>query len=345
LNRIEFTTKESSALGGVQLALEAIVEDISVKKKLFTELSEKLPADAILASNTSSLSITELARGIEAPDRVVGMHFFNPAEKMPLVEIIRGEQTSDKSVVIVAALASKLGKFPIVVSDVPGFLINRILSPYLNEALQMLLEGYRVEDIDRAATAFGMPVGPLRLLDEIGLDVAAHVAQVLEKGYGARMKAPLVVSKLLEIGRKGKKSGGGFYDWHKSKHSKSQVAVYSEIYTILNVHTALRSIQDLTPLTERLVFSLLNEAVRCLDESVSGTPGPEAASQIDLGMVMGIGFPPFRGGILHFADQLGCKKILETMQQLNKSHGDRFAPAAGITSRAKRNKKFSDKVL
>lgn len=334
LNRIEATTRDSSNLGNANFVIEAVFEDINVKKKLLADMARAVSPEAIIATNTSSLSVTEIASAIERPERVVGMHFFNPVEKMPLVEIVRGAKTSDKTIAVIAALTSKLGKFPIVVTDVPGFLVNRILSPYLNEAAFLLKDGFSVENIDRAALAFGMPMGPLRLLDEVGLDVAAHVAEIMLKGYGERMSGPRFAAALVAAGRKGRKNGAGFYDF-KDKESRPHAGIQG----LLKIESKSRP-NDERHIQERLVMSLLNEAVRCLDDGVAGVAGPDAASQVDLGTVMGIGFPPFRGGVLHYADSLGSKNVLATLQRLDRECGARFSPAPGIAARAKSGGSF-----
>ncbi|MCB0332271.1 MAG: enoyl-CoA hydratase/isomerase family protein [Bdellovibrionales bacterium] len=338
LNRIEATTRDSSNLGNAHFAIEAIFEDLQLKKKVLGDLAQKLPEDAIIATNTSSLSVSKIAEAIARPDRVIGMHFFNPVEKMPLVEIVRGNATSDKSVAIVAALATKLGKFPIVVEDVPGFLVNRILTPYLNEAGFLLHDGYSIEDIDREASRFGMPMGPIRLLDEVGLDVASHVSDVMIAGYGDRMKGPGLVTALLEAGRKGKKSGGGFYDYDNDQEAPS-----GEAKKLLGLEKK-REVGDKNLVVNRLMLSLMNEAVLCLDEGVAGAPGKEAADQIDLGTVMGMGFPPFYGGLLAYADSLGAKEILSRTQHLEKECGPRFTPVKGIVARAEQDKSFYEPI-
>lgn len=335
LNRVETTTRDSSNVGNSHFAIEAIVESMDAKKKVLGDLAKLLPADAIIASNTSSLSISEIAEAIPHPERVIGMHFFNPVEKMPLVEIVRGKKTGDKAIAIVAALATKLGKFPIVVEDVPGFLVNRILSPYIAEAGYLISDGYSFADIDRAASEFGMPMGPVRLLDEVGLDVAQHVGEIMVAGYGERMKAADHISKLLAAGRKGKKSGAGFYDFSEKGAVPSAAA-----RGLLG--TAKPEIQgpNRKEIADRLIMRLINEAVRCLDEGVAGSAGPEAASQIDLGTVMGMGFPPFRGGVLNYAQALGAKTVLDTLQKLSERFGARFAPFEGIRRRAERGSSF-----
>lgn len=275
----------------IGLVVEAIFEDLSVKKKVLSQIAGALSPEAIIASNTSSLSITEIAKGIAHPARVVGMHFFNPAEKMPLVEIVRGKQTSDKTIVVIAALATRLGKSPVVVEDVPGFLVNRVLFPYLAEALKLLGEGYSVFDIDHAAMEYGMPMGPLRLLDEIGLDVAKHVTQVMVDGYGDRMKGPDYLSTMVAKGRKGRKSGGGFYEFGATPH-----VAWPGLKDLLNLpipKTASR-----IEIEKRLFEAMTSEARRCFEEGVAGAPGAEARAQINLGSIMGIGYPAFRGGVL-----------------------------------------------
>ncbi len=333
LNRIEVTSTTSSNTGNANFAIEAILEEIDIKKKVLADLASQMPQDAIIATNTSSLSVTEIARAIPNPERVVGMHFFNPVPKMPLVEIIRADQSSDKTVAVVAALASKLGKYPIVVKDVPGFLVNRILAPYLNEAVY-LLQDQAATEIDRSALKFGMPMGPIRLLDEVGLDVVAHVQEVMFKGYGERMRGPDYASRLAKLGRMGKKSGSGFYNFHEG-----EAVPCTELRELLGLKPVTES-SDSAHICERLMLSLVNEAVRCLDEGVAGKPSPEAASQIDLGTVMGMGFPPFRGGIFGYADSLGAKKILEDLTRLEAKHGARFSPAPGIAARASKNISF-----
>ncbi len=339
INRIEATSRESSNIGNSQFVIEAIFEEMEIKKKVLSDVAKLMPPDAIVATNTSSLSVNEIASAIQNPERVVGMHFFNPVEKMPLVEIIRAKSTSDKTIAVTAALATKLGKFPIVVSDVPGFLVNRILSPYLNEAAYLLQEGYRIKDIDKAATLFGMPMGPLRLLDEVGLDVAAHVSETMIKGYGSRMSTPPFAKMLVGTGRKGKKSGSGFYDFADKESTPTP-----KIRELLQIAQPEIQTPDMQTIADRLVLQLINEAVRCLDEGVAGAPGPEAASQIDLGTVMGIGFPPFRGGILNYADSLGAEKILSQLKEYEEKAGARFAAAPGIEQRKKSKKKFSDRL-
>lgn len=335
LNRVETTSREIAQANNIQFAIEAVFEDLDLKRKLLSDLSAQIPQDAIIATNTSSLSVTKIAAAISNPERVVGMHFFNPVEKMPLVEIVMGEKTNDKTLAVIAALTVKLGKYPIMVRDVPGFLVNRILTPYLNEAAFLLQEGYSVKDIDQAALSFGMPMGPIRLLDEVGLDVASHVSEIMVQGYGERMKAPAFSKILSSNGRLGKKSGSGFYDFIDEKATPSIAA-----RELLRLSTHQKEVTNLVPLQQRLTMALLNETIKCLDEGVAGEPGKEAAAQINLGTIMGMGFPPFRGGALYYADSLGAAQILETMQRLEREVGPRFTPTTGIINRASNGEKF-----
>ena len=339
LNRIEVCSKESPNISNVNMVIEAVFEDMNLKKTILSDISKITPSDCLIASNTSSLSLSAIAEAVENPERVIGMHFFNPVEKMPLIEIIRGKKTNDKSIAVVAALAVKMGKFPIIVEDVPGFLVNRILTPYLNEAAYLLADGYEVRDIDKAATDFGMPMGPLRLLDEVGLDVASHVSEIMLKGYGDRLKGPGYARVLVDAGRKGKKNNAGFYDF-KDKDSTP----FAALRDVLKISAGRKENVDKSLLTKRLIYSLINEAVLCLDEGVAGAPGIGAAQQIDLGTVMGMGFPPFRGGLLNYANQLGAKNIYDTLSQFEKTYGARFQPAPGIQSRMSKNLSFYDRA-
>jgi 3-hydroxyacyl-CoA dehydrogenase/enoyl-CoA hydratase/3-hydroxybutyryl-CoA epimerase len=333
LNRIETITKTSTNIGNCNIAIEAIVEDISAKKAVLNEMAQQMPLNAIVATNTSSLSVTEIAKGITNPDRVIGMHFFNPVEKMPLVEIIRADQTSDKTICMVAALATKLGKLPIIVNDVPGFLVNRILVPYLNEAAFLLQDGYSIQAIDSAAAKFGMPMGPIRLLDEVGLDIAVHVGQTMLNGYGERMRAPDFCSTLVKNNKLGKKNSNGFYLYSPNQKPQPDPKI-SEILNI-KINPALTNENIII---DRLILNLANEAVKCLDEGVAGKPGLEAAKQIDLGTVMGIGFPPFHGGLIAYIQRRGLSEVIRKLKEFEKSFGARFSPAEGLERRLKDKK-------
>jgi 3-hydroxyacyl-CoA dehydrogenase/enoyl-CoA hydratase/3-hydroxybutyryl-CoA epimerase len=320
-NRIDWIQFSTPTISRTKIAIEAVFENIDLKKRIFSDLSAQIGSECIFATNTSSLSVTEMATAVPNPARFVGMHFFNPVEKMPLVEIIRGKQTSDETIASVAALTSEIGKFPIVVEDVPGFLINRILIPYLNEAVYLLEEGQSVEEIDKAALEFGLPMGPIRLLDEVGLDVAAHVSKVMVAGYGERMAVPAFAEKLLGLDRKGRKNNRGFYDYNGK-----QSTPWQGLAQALNLPTTPTQKLSRSELAERLTLHLVNEAMKCLNEGVAGTDPELARKQIDLGTVMGIGFPPFRGGVLYYAHQVGLEGLRSKIVALHALHGSRYQP-------------------
>ncbi|MCC6219610.1 MAG: enoyl-CoA hydratase/isomerase family protein [Deltaproteobacteria bacterium] len=328
-------------LSNVDIVVEAVSEKFELKKKIFEELDRTLDSKAILASNTSSLPISDFSADVSHRGRIVGMHFFNPVEKMPLVEVVCTKHTDERTIAFTSALAVSMGKYPVIVSEVPGFLVNRILTPYLVEAAFLLKEGFGIAEIDELATSFGMPMGPFRLLDEIGLDVAAEVSGIIEDSYGSRMSGPHYVAKLLAAGRKGKKGGKGFYLYEDG----NKAVLDNSVRGVLEVSAPVAiDRQKRAALTDRLILRLLNEAVMCLDEEVAGLAGPEAAGQIDLATVMGLGFAPFRGGILHYANTVGAKVILEKLTNLEREHGERFTPCSGIAARAKKRKTFLESV-
>ncbi|MEY4669434.1 MAG: hypothetical protein RL518_2133 [Pseudomonadota bacterium] len=320
-SRIDWLQFSSPTMARTGIVIEAVFEDMDLKKRIFGDIAAKVHPESILATNTSSLSVTEMANAIPHPERFIGMHFFNPVEKMPLVEIIRGEKTSEATIAKVAALTTEMGKFPIVVRDVPGFLINRILIPYLNEAVYLLMEGHSVEEIDRAALSFGMPMGPIRLLDEVGLDVAAHVSKVMVSGYGERMAVPDFAEKLVALGRKGRKNGAGFYTY-----TGKESAPWNGLAHALGLPATPARQRSQNEVSDRLVLHLVNEAMKCLNEGVAGEDHELAKKQIDLGTVMGIGFPPFRGGVLYHAEQVGLAAIRERLLTFEAEHGLRYKP-------------------
>ncbi len=337
INRIETTIDDSPNLSSCNFALESVNEDSVLKKKVLAELLKSLPQDAIIGTSTTTFSVTEIASSLDSPGRVIGLHFFAPVSKVPLAEIIRGEKTSNRAIAITAALTAKLGKLPIIVDDKPGYLINRVLYSYLLEAVQMVIEGYKAEDIEIAAKQFGFGSGPLMILDEIGLDVAAQIANSLNKAFGERFTKCPALQTLSDKGRKGKKSGVGFYNY-----AAPTAIPASDLNEVLSLKTEGSLIQEKRKIIDRLVFSMINEAIRCLDESVAGNPGPEAAGQIDLGSVHGFGFPDFRGGVLHYAQSLGSKAVLQKMLELEKSFGQRFSPCLGLRSRADKDSSFKE---
>jgi 3-hydroxyacyl-CoA dehydrogenase/enoyl-CoA hydratase/3-hydroxybutyryl-CoA epimerase len=323
-------TLDYAGFGNADFVIEAIVEDIRLKQKVFEEVEQEISVETIIASNTSSLSVTGIASVLKQRDRAVGFHFFNPVHRMPLVEIVRGEETSDETTVTAVAFAKRLGKIPVVVRNSPGFLVNRILGPYINEAARMLEEGVPIIVIDNAMLEFGMPMGPLHLMDEVGIDVAAKVGQILFAAFGKRMQPSPVIRTMHESGRLGKKGGAGFYLYDDSG-KKVDPAVYTTISDLVTGNTEQRreDIQD------RLYFTMLQEAARCLEEKVV-----RQARDVDAGMIFGTGFPPFQGGVLRRADQLGIQDCVARMQQLSEKYGERFRPPAQLVAMASENKCF-----
>jgi 3-hydroxyacyl-CoA dehydrogenase/enoyl-CoA hydratase/3-hydroxybutyryl-CoA epimerase len=290
------------------LVLEAVAERLEVKRKVFGELAAQVAPDTILATNTSSLSVTAIAEGLPHPERVVGVHFFNPAKKMPLVEIVRGERTSDEVVTRAAAFALQLGKTPVVVADVAGFLVNRLLGPYLDEALRLYDGGVDPRRIEEAARRFGMPMGPFRLLDEVGLDIAAHAAASLHAAYGPRMTPSTVIQPLLDAGHLGKKSGDGFYV-HLSWTNRPSKEFSSDLRRLCRPRSAQEEFLSDEEITDRLVLAMLAEGVRALEEGVVASP-----RDLDLATVFGMGFPPFRGGLLRWADSVGATELVRRLE-------------------------------
>ncbi|MCC6953719.1 MAG: hypothetical protein IT290_06340, partial [Deltaproteobacteria bacterium] len=333
-------TDDLNKLADADFVIEAIIEDLNVKREIFAKVEGVVGKDTIIATNTSSLSVNDLASALTDSSRIIGLHFFNPAERMPLVEIVRAKNTSDRAVLRSAALVSGAAKFPVIVEDVAGFLVNRILSPYLTEAAALLAEGYSVSDIDGAAMRFGMPMGPLRLLDEIGLDIAAKVSSIMVGRYGDRMRGPSYAETLAALGHLGRKNGSGFYN-----HTSEESVVDPQIRVKLGITAAEKVV---TPgsaeITDRLMLAMVNEGIRCLDEGVAGYPGKEAAAQIDLATVMGMGFPPFRGGLIFYAQSLGAKATAQRMDSLVKRAGPRFEASEGIRKRAEQGKSFFDSI-
>ena len=317
-------TLEYVGLGRVDLVVEAVVEKLPVKQKVFAELDGKVPRGAVLASNTSSLPIDEIASAVDRPERVVGMHFFNPVHKMPLVEVVVGERSGAEATNTVFDFARRLGKTPVVVKSSPGFLVNRLLTFYSLESLWLLAEGYRVEDVDRAMERWGMPVGPLTLTDEVGIDVAVEVGRVLHEAYGDRLPLPESFDALPDNGYLGKKNQKGLFRYEKGKRK----GVDPEALRLLGLEPTVDE-PDPRYLQERMVLRMIDEAARCLEEGVVGTAG-----ELDLAMIYGTGFPPFRGGPCHWADRQGLGWAIETLERFAASpavsHPDRYRPSGPL---------------
>jgi len=318
-------TVDYSGFANAQFAIEAVVENLDIKKKVFAQVSNVLSSKAILASNTSSLSVTEMALASKDPSRVIGFHFFNPVHRMPLIEIITTEFTSVQTLVSTLEFAKRLGKTPVIVKDAPGFLVNRILLGYINEAGRMLDEGGSIVEIDRIATDFGMPMGPFTLSDEVGLDVGVKVLHVLEAGLGHRFKPVKIFDEVLAQKLLGKKSGKGFYI-----HGKQRV-VNGQVQSLVKASGVPQK-----EVIERMIYMMINEAAMILQERV--VDGPDT---VDIGMIMGTGFPPFRGGLLRYADSIGIDHLIDGLEKLEARFKDgRFKPCAYILDLKNQHKKF-----
>jgi 3-hydroxyacyl-CoA dehydrogenase / enoyl-CoA hydratase / 3-hydroxybutyryl-CoA epimerase len=315
-------------LSPCELVIEAAPERADLKRDLFGALSMVCGDDVVLATNTSSIPVTSLAGAAARPENVVGMHFFNPVDRMPLVEVIRGAKTSDAAMVTVASFARKLGKTVVYCNDGPGFVVNRILGPYMNESGFLLEEGNSIESLDKAMIDFGMPMGPMALLDEVGIDVASKVAVILGDAFGARMERSSVVEKLYKDGRYGKKNGKGLYVYKDGKRQGPDASVY-KVIGVSSPHPA-----DARAVVERMTLAMINEAALILDEKIVATAG-----ELDLAMIMGTGFPPFRGGLLRYADSLGLPYILARLDGLTKL-GTRFVATEPLRRLAESGKKY-----
>ncbi|ELY1986223.1 fatty acid oxidation complex subunit alpha FadJ [Vibrio harveyi] len=314
----------------IDVVIEAVFEDLDLKQTMVADIEANAKPETIFATNTSSLPIHKIAEKAERPENIVGLHYFSPVEKMPLVEVIPHETTSEETISTVVALAKKQGKTPIVVKDKAGFYVNRILAPYMNEAAHILLANEPIEQLDGALLDFGFPVGPITLLDEVGVDIGAKIMPILVNELGERFKGPDVFDTLLNDGRKGRKSGKGFYSYKGKKKE-----VDKSVYKLLNL-TPESKLSD-NDIALRCVLPMLNEAVRCLDDGIIRSPRDG-----DIGAIFGIGFPPFLGGPFRYMDQFGLKELVEKMNEFASKYGDRYAPCDGLLTRAGEGRNFYD---
>jgi 3-hydroxyacyl-CoA dehydrogenase/enoyl-CoA hydratase/3-hydroxybutyryl-CoA epimerase/3-hydroxyacyl-CoA dehydrogenase/enoyl-CoA hydratase/3-hydroxybutyryl-CoA epimerase/enoyl-CoA isomerase len=324
------TSTSTKIFADCDVVIEAVTENEPVKKEVYGQLAGVIRDDAILASNTSTISITRLAQSAPHPERFVGMHFFNPVDRMELVEVIRGEKTSDETVATIVALAKRIRKTPIVVNDCPGFLVNRVLFPYMNESLILLQDGASVEAVDRAATRFGMPMGPLILTDLVGLDTAVYAGRVVAKAYPDRTVTSPILEEMLKASPGDKKSLLKF--WSSEKRSKPQPNPAVEAI-IAKHRTSTRAI-DQEEITDRLFLPMLLEATRVLEEKIVREP-----ADVDMGLILGIGFPPFRGGILRWCDSQGASAVVERLARYAPL-GKRFEPTESLLRLAKAKETF-----
>jgi 3-hydroxyacyl-CoA dehydrogenase/enoyl-CoA hydratase/3-hydroxybutyryl-CoA epimerase len=301
--RVDLTADE---VGLADVVIEAIVEKADAKRALFRDLEPKLSPTALIATNTSSIALEELAAALTRPERFVGLHFFNPVASLPLVEVVEGAQTSGQAMQAALSFVTSIGKLPLPCRSAPGFLVNRLLTPYMLEALNAHRDGHSLESIDAAAKRFGMPMGPVELADRVGLDVALHVAQILSPVL--RMDVPQLLREKVEKGDLGVKTGRGFYAYDtRGKPLKNRRAVSAD-----------------DDLGDRLLLPLINEAAACLDEGVVAD-----ADLVDAGVIFGAGFAPFTGGPLNYAKQRGVSNVTAKLRALAERFGTRFTPSKG----------------
>lgn len=333
-------------LRDVQFVIEAASEKMNVKKEIFRELAMEAGAKTIVATNTSALPVGELADVTVSPEHVIGLHFFNPVSRMKLVEVVIAKETSDETRERSLAFVRQIGKVPVIVRDNPGFLVNRVLFPYLLDAAQLFESGFEAEKIDNALVHFGMPMGPLRLIDEIGVDITIDIGNTLEKAYRRRDHVSAVLLWLQEVQMLGRKTGAGFYKyegktqtrndslrrWRRRLHGEPEGAEGPNIPP--NWHRDPRLRLDERALTRRLVFLMINEAARCVEARVVESP-----EDADYGMILGTGFAPFRGGPLRFAEHVGLKKVVDELERLARTEG-KFAPCEVLKKHARDGTKF-----
>ena len=317
------------------LIIEAVFEDIELKHQVIQEVEPHLRDECVWGSNTSSISITKLAEASRRPEQFIGLHFFSPVHRMPLLEIIITRQTSKQTIATSVEYGKKIGKFPIVVNDGVGFYTSRILAPYMNEASFILEEGAPVEALDQAMVDFGFPVGPMTLLDEVGIDVAAKVGKILLEAFGERLKPPSSMELLAKDARLGRKSKKGFYLYVTTRKGEiKKSGVDPTIYDLLPGGRNRKPVVT-SDMQSRLSMAMLNECARCLEEGILRSPRDG-----DIGAVMGLGFPPFRGGPFRYMDTLGLENVLRQLESLQKKWGDRFTASELIVQMADSKKSF-----
>ena len=320
-----------SGFSRADLVIEAVFEELEIKRQVLAEVEAQVRPDAIFATNTSTIPIHQISARARHPERVLGMHFFSPVERMPLLEVIPTEATSPDTIVTAVRFGRRMGKTVIVVADRPGFWVNRILSPYLNEAGHLLQEGVPIELIDRVMTEFGFPVGPVALLDEVGLDVAQKAGSVMHEAFGDRMKPAGTLSRMLGATRLGRKNSRGFYRY-KEGH---KAGVDRSVYPLLGVRPAEEVHEDLVE--RRLLYAMLNESALAVTDGVVRSP-----RDADIGAIFGIGFPAFRGGPLRMIDDLTPGRVVETLYQLQEQFGERFRPAPALLEMARTSRRYYD---
>jgi 3-hydroxyacyl-CoA dehydrogenase/enoyl-CoA hydratase/3-hydroxybutyryl-CoA epimerase len=307
-----------TSLDGADIIIEAVAEIQEVKLAVFRQLDQQAARGALLATNTSALSISELARATQWPERVIGLHFFNPVNRMQLVEIIHGPQTSLETIQRAQLFANQLGKLPVLVKDSPGFVVNRVLMPYLLEAVRLHAAGSPCGEVDEAMLHFGMAMGPLRVIDEIGIDVVLQIAGTLERHFGELDRAPEALRQLYQAGRLGRKTGDGFFTYEGGANVPSKAPAPAR--TISGSSTG-EAVRDPARLRDRMLFLMINEAARCVEEQVVSDP-----ADVDFAMITGAGFGAFLGGPLRYADSIGAERLVERMEVFTAQAEEYFSP-------------------
>jgi 3-hydroxyacyl-CoA dehydrogenase/enoyl-CoA hydratase/3-hydroxybutyryl-CoA epimerase len=323
-------TTDYTGFASADIVIDAVFEDLEVKRTVLREAEAMLDPDAVYASNTSTIPIGRIAEAAQRPERVLGMHFFSPVHKMPLLEVVVTPKTSAQATVTAVAYGKEVGKTVIVVNDGPGFYTTRILSAYMNEAGRLLDEGGSIESIDKALVDFGFPVGPITLLDEVGIDIGGHVGKTMAEAFGARMAPPDAMRKVVEAGRTGRKGKSGFYRYG-AKGEKGEVD--ESVYEIIG--KSHRAEIPANEITERCVLAMVNEAVLCLEEGILRSPRDG-----DVGAVFGLGFPPFRGGPFRYIDSIGADIMVSRLEDLHARFPSRFSPARLLVEHARGQRRF-----
>ena len=332
-------TTDYSGFKKIDLVIEAVFEDLALKQQMVNDIEQNTSTDTIFASNTSSLPINKIAEKAQRPENVIGLHYFSPVDKMPLAEIIAHDKTSEQTISTTVAYAKKQGKTPIVVKDKAGFYVNRILAPYINEAAILLLAGESIDKIDKALTNFGFPIGPMQLLDEVGIDIGAKIGPILQAELGERFAPPKAFERLISDGRLGKKVGKGFYLYGNKQNIFTRIIapVFARFNKKKRVDQSIYSLLSITPsgnlpendIVKRCTYMMLNEAVRCLDEGII-----RSKRDGDIGAIFGIGFPPFLGGPFSYLAILGPRVVVEQLNLWTKQYGERFIPCEALIKMA-----------
>ena len=320
----------------VDLVVEAVVENPKVKGIVLAEVEDQVREDAILTTNTSTISVNLLAKSLKRPENFCGMHFFNPVNMMPLVEVIRGEKTSEETIATTVAYAKAMGKTPVVVNDCPGFLVNRVLFPYFGGFIGLVRDGADHQRVDKIMEKFGWPMGPAYLLDVVGMDTGKHAGDVMADGFPDRMKydSATAIDVMFEAGRYGQKTDKGFYQYELDRKGKQKKVVDESVYELLKPIVEKQEEFTDEQIIERMMIPLCIETVRCLEDGIVETP-----AEADMGLIFGIGFPPFRGGALRYIDSMGVDKFCEMADKYS-DLGALYQPTAGMRDMAKAGKKY-----